>query len=91
MVNKIARLNFSARFNCALKLRGYSDYSYRELSGLFEISHSLIYDWKNNNKLPSIDVAFRVSKILNVSFEWFCTGNGKLEKCNLCKYKKRKM
>lgn len=73
------KLEFAKRFRQALEFRNHDEKSLAELKEIFDVSRTLIHQWKNGVSLPSIYSASLLSKALGVSYEWLLTGNGTIE------------
>lgn len=73
------RLEFKKRFLQALKLRNHSEKSLAELKEMFDVSRTLIHEWRTGSKIPSNYSAAIIAKKLDINFEWLLLGNGHID------------
>lgn len=53
----------------------YQDIQYKELAGKINIPYTTLLSYVNNKEcLPNVEIAYRISKVLNVSMEYLVTG-----------------
>ena len=77
-IRKPNKSGFSERFNKALAVRDYQNKTLGEMSNIFEVSRTTIHKWLHLDAVPSVHLAEKICKELNISFYWFLTGNGEM-------------
>ncbi len=60
-------MKFKERIAAAIK---QSNYSQKQLAEMLNISESNITNWKNGENLPSVEVLFKLCKILDESADY---------------------
>ncbi|MDE7082951.1 MAG: helix-turn-helix domain-containing protein [Clostridia bacterium] len=60
-------MKFKERIATAIK---QSNYSQKQLAEILEISESNITNWKNGENLPSVEVLYKLCKILDESADY---------------------
>ena len=67
---------FSSRINKAIEEKGLKNVTQKELGKLFGVSGTMAWNYKNGEKLPSMETAINIAKSLDISLEWLMTGRG---------------
>lgn len=60
------------------KIRNKLKYSREEMANTLEIPERTLSGYERNERTPSIEIATRLCKKLNVNTNWFVTGEGEM-------------